>query len=187
MKNIAILASGNGSNAQAIIEYFKNSSAIKVAIVVTNNPEAGVIKIAHQHKIISAIVSKNFWGNEESMNKLLNSLNIDLVVLAGFLQLVPAFVIQKFPKRIINIHPALLPKHGGKGMYGKKVHEAVLAAKEAETGITIHFVNEKYDEGEVILQKKVPVDAADTAGGISEKVQQLEHEWLPKTIEQLLK
>jgi phosphoribosylglycinamide formyltransferase-1 len=187
MKNIAIFASGNGSNAQAIVEYFKNSVEVKVAIVVTNNPDAGVIKIAHQHKIISAIVSKSFLGNEESMNKLLNSLNIDLVVLAGFLQLVPAFLILKFPKRIINIHPALLPKHGGKGMYGKKVHQAVLAAKETETGITIHYVNDKYDEGEVILQQHVSLDATDTVETVAEKVQQLEHEWLPKTIEQLLK
>ena len=187
MQHISIFASGKGTNAQAIIEYFKNHSSIKIALVVTNNPEAGVIKIAHQHKIISAIASKNFLGNEESMNKLLGALNIECVVLAGFLQLVPAFLLQKFPKRIINIHPALLPKHGGKGMYGKKVHEAVLANKETETGITIHYVNEKYDEGEVILQKKIPVDSNDTPDSLSQKVQQLEHEWYPKTIEGLLK
>ena len=187
MKNIAIFASGKGSNAHAIIEYFKNHSSVKVALVVTNNPDAGVIKIAHQHKIISAIVSKNFLGNEESMNKLLNSVNIDLIVLAGFLQLVPSFLLQKFPKRVINIHPALLPKHGGKGMYGTKVHEAVLVAKELETGITIHYVNEKYDEGEVILQKKVSVESTDDVESISLKIQQFEHEWLPKTIEHLLK
>jgi len=187
MKNIAIFASGKGTNAQAIIEYFKNHSSVKVVLVVTNNPDAGVIKIAHQHKIISAIVSKNYFGNEESIHKLLNSLNIDLIVLAGFLQLIPAFLIQKFPKRIINIHPALLPKHGGKGMYGKKVHKAVLAAGEVETGITIHFVNEKYDEGEVILQKKISVEPNDNVESVSGKIQQLEHEWLPKTIEVLLK
>lgn len=187
MKHIAIFASGKGSNAQAIIEHFKNHSSIKVAFVVTNNPEAGVIKIAHQHKIMSAIVSKNFFGNEESMDKLLRSLNIDLIVLAGFLQLIPEFLIKKFPNRIINIHPALLPKHGGKGMYGKKVHEAVLTSKDSETGITIHYVNEKYDEGKVILQKQILLTSNDTVETVSEKIQQLEHEWLPKTIEELLK
>ncbi|HLP51926.1 MAG TPA: phosphoribosylglycinamide formyltransferase [Chitinophagales bacterium] len=186
MQHIAIFASGKGSNAQAIIEYFKNHPTIKVALVVTNNPDAGVIKIAHQHKIISAIVSKNFMGNEENMNKLLGALNIDLIVLAGYLQLIPAFLIKKFENRIINIHPALLPKHGGKGMYGKKVHEAVLTANDTETGITIHYVNERYDEGKAILQKAVAVGTTDNAETIAAKVQQLEHEWFPKTIEQLL-
>ena len=186
MKHIAIFASGNGSNAQAIIEYYKNHSSIKVALVVTNNPDAGVIKIAHQHKIISAIVSKEFLGNEEMMNRLLQAQQIEMIVLAGFLQLVPAFLLQKFPNRVINIHPALLPKHGGKGMYGNKVHEAVLANKETESGITIHYVNEKYDEGKVILQKQITVEANDTIESLAEKIQQLEHEWLPKIIEQLL-
>ena len=186
MKHIAIFASGNGSNAQAIIEYYKNHSSIKVALVVANNPEAGVIKIAHQHKIISAIVSKEFLGNEEMMNRLLQAQQIEMIVLAGFLQLVPAFLLQKFPNRVINIHPALLPKHGGKGMYGNKVHEAVLANKETESGITIHYVNEKYDEGKVILQKQITVEANDTIESLAEKIQQLEHEWLPKIIEQLL-
>ncbi|HLP21862.1 MAG TPA: phosphoribosylglycinamide formyltransferase [Chitinophagales bacterium] len=186
MQHIAIFASGKGSNAQAIIEYFNNHPTIKVALVVTNNPDAGVIKIAHQHKIISAIVGKNFMGNEENMNKLLGALNIDLLVLAGYLQLIPGFLIKKFENRIINIHPALLPKHGGKGMYGKKVHEAVLQARDAETGITIHYVNEKYDEGEAILQKSVSIDSTDNAEAVAAKVLQLEHEWYPKTIEKLL-
>ncbi len=187
MKHIAIFASGNGSNAQAIIDYFNNHVSIDVALVVTNNPDAGVIKIAHQQKIISAIVSRNFFGNEDSMNKLLNALNIEWIVLAGFLQLIPDFLLHKFPKRIVNIHPALLPKFGGKGMYGNKVHEAVLVNKESESGITIHYVNEKYDEGEVILQKKVLVDSNESAESLSKKVQHLEHEWYSKTIEQLLK
>ncbi len=186
MKHIAIFASGNGTNAQAIIEHFKHHPVVNVALVITNNPMAGVIKIAHQHKIISAIVSKDFFGNEEKMNKLLNTFNIDLIVLAGFLQLVPGFLLKKYPNRIINIHPALLPSHGGKGMYGKKVHEAVLAAKDAETGITIHYVNEKYDEGEIISQQRIEISNADTTESIAAKVQQLEHEWYPKTIENLL-
>jgi len=186
MKNIAIFASGKGSNAQAIIEHFKNHSAVKVVLVVSNNPDAGVIHVAHSSKIISAIISKDFFSNEEKMEQLLKSFNLDLIVLAGFLQLVPSFLLKKFPNRIVNIHPALLPKHGGKGMYGKKVHEAVLNSKDAETGITIHYVNEKYDEGKVIFQKKIAIEAADTVETLSQKVQQLEHEWFPKTIEQLL-
>ena len=186
MKHIAIFASGNGSNAEAIIEYFKSHSSVKVALVITNKPEAGVIKVAHGHKIISAIVSKNALHNPEIVGRILTALNIDWIVLAGFLQLIPDYLLQRYPQRIINIHPALLPKHGGKGMYGMKVHEAVLSNRDTETGITIHYVNEHYDEGEVILQKTTGVDATDTPEIIARKVQQLEHEWFPKTIEKLL-
>lgn len=186
MKQIAIFASGNGSNAAAIIEYFKTHAQVKVALVVTNNPDAGVIKIAHSNKIISAIVSKHALNDAEVLGRLLTALNIDMIVLAGFLQLVPGYLLQRYPERIVNIHPALLPKHGGKGMYGIKVHQAVLTANDTETGITIHFVNEHYDEGEIILQKTIAIDAADTPETIAHKVQQLEHEWYPKTIEKLL-
>jgi phosphoribosylglycinamide formyltransferase-1 len=186
MKHIAIFASGNGSNAQAIINYFTNHPSIKVALVVTNNPAAGVIDIAHKNKIISAIVSKKALNDEQQMMTLLNAQNIQFIVLAGFLQMVPVFLLQKFPKAIVNIHPAMLPKHGGKGMYGIKVHEAVVAAADTETGITIHYVNEHYDEGEVILQKPVPVSPADTPEQLAAKVLDLEHQWYPKTIEALL-
>lgn len=186
MKNIAIFASGNGTNAQAIIEHFKGSTQVNVVLVVSNNPSAGVIKIAHQHKIISAVVSKNFFGNEQSMEKLLGTFQLDLIVLAGFLQLIPPFLLSKFPNRIINIHPALLPKYGGKGMYGKHVHEKVLANNDTETGITIHYVNENYDEGKVISQQKISLAPSDTIESISAKVQQLEHQWYPKIIEQVL-
>lgn len=186
MKHIAIFASGNGSNAQAIINYFANHPGIKVALVVTNNPGAGVIEIAHKNKIISAIVSKKALNDEQQMMALLNAQNIQFIVLAGFLQMVPAFLLKKFPKAIVNIHPAMLPKHGGKGMYGIKVHEAVVAAADTETGITIHYVNEYYDEGEVILQKPVPVSPADTPEQLAAKVLDLEHQWYPKTIEALL-
>ena len=183
MKHIAIFASGNGTNAQAIIEYFQNHTAAKVALIVTNNPEAGVIKIAHSNKIISAIVTNEALRKPEVINRILDALNIELLVLAGFLQLVPDFLLKKYPHRIINIHPALLPKHGGKGMFGMKVHEAVLAAKETETGITIHYVNEKYDEGEIILQKKIAVEPNDNAELLSKKIHQLEHTWYPQVIE----
>ncbi|MES2619725.1 MAG: phosphoribosylglycinamide formyltransferase [Bacteroidota bacterium] len=186
MKHIAIFASGKGSNAQRIIEHFKNHSSIKVALVVTTNPEAGVIKTAHSNKVISAIVSKDFFNDAERMTRLLQSQHIDMIVLAGFLQLVPAFLLQQFPNRIVNIHPALLPKHGGKGMYGIKVHEAVCAGKETETGFTIHYVNERYDEGEVILQKQIAILPTDNPETLASRVQALEHEWFPKTIEQLL-
>jgi phosphoribosylglycinamide formyltransferase-1 len=186
MKNIAIFASGKGSNAQAIIEYFNGHPGIKVALIVTNNPFAGVIKVAHSNKIISAILTNEAFNNQELMLKVLNALEIELIVLAGFLQLVPPLLLEKFPNRVINIHPALLPKFGGKGMYGMKVHEAVLAAKEAETGITIHYVNEHYDEGQIIRQYTVPVSDKDNPESISKKVQALEHEWYPRTIEKLL-
>jgi phosphoribosylglycinamide formyltransferase 1 len=187
VKHIAIFASGKGTNAQSIIEYFKNHSSIKVALVVTNNPQAGVIKIAHSHKIISAIVSKEFLANEDKMLRLLQAQQIDLIVLAGFLQLIPSFLLARFPKKIINIHPALLPKHGGKGMYGLRVHEAVMANNESETGITIHYVNEQYDEGEVLVQQKIAISPVDTLETLSQRVLALEHEWYPRTIESLLK
>ncbi|HWB63860.1 MAG TPA: phosphoribosylglycinamide formyltransferase [Chitinophagales bacterium] len=186
MKNIAIFASGTGSNAAAIIDYFNGSPSVKVALVLTNNPDAGVIKIAHSQKILSAIITKDALQNETLLLKLLNAVNTDLIVLAGFMQLLPQFLIEKFPRRIINIHPALLPKFGGKGMYGGKVHQAVLAAKETETGFTIHYVNEHYDEGEIILQKKVPIDPNDNAETLTHKVQQLEHANYPQVIEKLL-
>jgi phosphoribosylglycinamide formyltransferase 1 len=187
MKHIAIFASGAGTNAQAIIEHFRHNPGIRVSLIVTNNPAAGVIKIAHSNKIISAIVTKEALQNESLILKLLEALNIDLIVLAGFLQLIPGFLLRQFPGRIINIHPALLPKFGGKGMYGMKVHEAVLAAGETETGISIHHVNEHYDEGEIIMQKKVEISAHDTPELVSKKIQALEHEWLPKAIESILK
>lgn len=186
MKNIAIFASGKGSNAEALIDYFRNHSQVNIALILTNNPEAGVIKIAHSNKIISAIVSKDALNNEEIVGRLLNALNIDMIVLAGFLQMVPTFLLKKYPNRIVNIHPALLPKFGGKGMYGLKVHEAVLGAHEKETGISIHYVNEHYDEGEVIFQKTISVEPTDNPESLSTKVLKLEHEWYPKTVEGLL-
>jgi phosphoribosylglycinamide formyltransferase-1 len=186
MKHIAIFASGTGTNAKAVIEHFRNHPSIRVSLIVTNNPAAGVIKIAHDNKIISAIVTKEALVDEELMTKLLGALNIEFIILAGFLQLLPAFLLQRFPKKIINIHPALLPKFGGKGMFGMKVFEEVLAAKEAETGITIHYVNERYDEGEVIVQQKIKITTGDTAETLSKRIQALEHQWLPKTVEIIL-
>lgn len=186
MKHIAIFASGDGTNAQAIIEYFNGHPIIKVSLVLTNNPRAGVLQIAHRHKIISAIVSKKALDDEETMSRLLGALEIDFIALAGFLQKVPDFLLHQFNYHIINIHPALLPKFGGKGMYGIKVHEAVINSRETESGITIHYVNEKYDDGEIILQKGIAIEETDTPHTLAAKVLVLEHEWYPKTIEQIL-
>lgn len=186
MKNIAIFASGAGSNAKAIIEYFKVHPTVRVALVVTNNPSAGVIQVAHENKIISAILSKDAMNTEQTVMALMKTQDIHFIALAGYLQMVPAFLLAKFPNKIVNIHPALLPKHGGKGMYGIKVHQAVLAAGDAETGITIHYVNEHYDEGKIISQKAIPVNAGETAETLAVRVLSLEHEWYPKTIEALL-
>lgn len=185
-KHIAIFASGRGSNAQAIIDYFKNNPTIKVALIVTNNKNAGVIQIAKDNRVPFDIVSPAELKEEATMLDLLDVYQIDLIVLAGFLLLVPAFLVHAYPDKIINIHPALLPKYGGKGMYGTKVHEAVLANKEQETGITIHYVNEHYDEGKYIAQFRCHVEPSDSAETISAKVHQLEHEQYPKEIEKLL-
>ena len=185
-KHIAIFASGRGSNARAIIDYFKDNATIKVALIVTNNKNAGVIQIAKDNRIPFDIISSTELKEEETILDLLDVYQIDLVVLAGFLLLIPAYLVKAYPNKIINIHPALLPKYGGKGMYGMKVHEAVIANKESETGITIHYVNEKYDEGEYIAQFRCHVEPSDSTEMIASKVHQLEHELYPRVIETLL-
>ena len=184
-KHIAIFASGKGSNAQAIIDHFKGNDTIKVALIVTNKKDAGAIQIAKENRIPFDIVSPKELQDEEMLD-MLDVYEIDLIVLAGFLLLVPAFLVKAYPNKIINIHPALLPAHGGKGMYGVRVHEAVLAAKDAETGITIHYVNEKYDDGEYIAQFRCHVEPDDNLETLAAKVHQLEHEHYPKVIETLL-
>jgi phosphoribosylglycinamide formyltransferase 1 len=186
MKNIAILASGEGSNSLKIIEHFRGSTKAQVALMISSRGDAPVVE-----KAMLAGVPVMVLGNKKEFTKpaftaFLKKQKIDLVVLAGFLTLLPDHLIKAFPNRIINIHPALLPKHGGKGMYGKKVHEAVLAAREKESGISIHYVNERFDEGEVIFQAKCAVDANDTPETLSRKVHALEHEHYPKVIESLL-
>jgi len=185
-KHIAIFASGKGSNAQAIIDHFKNNPVIKVALIITNNKNAGVIQIAKDNRIPFDIISSDELKEEETILDLLEVYQIDLIVLAGFLLLIPAYLVKAYPNKIINIHPALLPKYGGKGMYGMKVHEAVIANKETETGITIHYVNEKYDEGEYIAQFRCHVEPSDSAENVAAKVHQLEHEHYPIEIEKLL-
>jgi phosphoribosylglycinamide formyltransferase-1 len=186
LKNIIIFASGKGSNAQNIIEYFKNSAVISVALIVSNNAQAGVIQVANNNNIPYLIISKTETDKWVQQIISATSCNIDLVVLAGFLLQIPKNLIQHFPNKIVNIHPALLPKFGGKGMYGSKVHQAVIAANETESGITIHFVNEKYDEGKIIFQASCPITSTDTIQSLQTKIQQLEHEYFAKVVEDIL-
>ena len=186
-KRIAIFASGSGSNAQKIMEHFKYSDDAEVSLVLSNNPEAYVLQRADNFEIPSHIFDRNEFYQTDNVVDILKRLDIDLIVLAGFLWLVPENLLKAYPNKIINIHPALLPKHGGKGMYGDRVHKAVLAAGDEEHGITIHFVNENFDEGEVIYQGRFKVEKDDTLETIKFKGQQLEHLHYPKVVENLLK
>ena len=186
MRNIAIFASGTGSNARKIIEYFKTSARARVALVVSNKKDAGVLDIAREHNIPGRVIDRRMFYETEEVLDLLRRYKIDFVVLAGFLWLIPPYLVKSYHRRMVNIHPALLPKHGGKGMYGMRVHEAVKASGDSETGITIHFVNEHYDEGDFVFQERCRVDPADSPAGIARKVQQLEHRHFPEVIEQLI-
>jgi len=186
-KRIAIFASGSGSNAQKIMEHFKYADAAEVALVLSNNPEAYVLQRADNFEIPTHVFDRHDCYNTDELVNILKRLEIDLIVLAGFLWLVPENLLQHFPNKIINIHPSLLPKFGGKGMYGDRVHQAVLAANEEEHGITIHFVNERFDEGEIIHQSKFRIEPGDTLEKIKFKGQQLEHLHYPKVIENLIK
>lgn len=186
MKNIVIFASGAGSNAQKIIDHFRESGKAKVVLIVCNKPGAGVLQIAEREGIDSVLIDKDTFFRSDKYIQLLKDYHTDLVVLAGFLWKIPANLVQAFPGKIINIHPALLPKFGGKGMYGHFVHEAVIAAGEKESGITIHYVNEKYDDGEAILQERCEVTPEDTPETVAKKVQALEHQWFPVIVERLL-
>ena len=186
-KRIAIFASGSGSNAQKIMEHFKRSNDVEVSLILTNNSDAFVLQRADNFEIPSHIFDKKEFYESDKIVNLIKNLNIDLIVLAGFLWLVPQNLLKAFPNKIINIHPALLPKYGGKGMYGERVHLAVLEAKDPESGITIHFVNSEFDEGEIIHQSKFKIDKGDDLKMVKFKVQQLEHQHFPKVIEGLLK
>ncbi len=186
MKNIAIFASGAGSNAQKIIDHFKQSNIARVSLILCNKPGAGVLQIAEREGIPSVIIEKEPFFHSDHYIKVLQEARTDLIVLAGFLWKVPANLVQAFSNRIINIHPALLPKYGGKGMYGHFVHEAVIGAGEKESGITIHYVNEKYDDGATILQERCVILPEDTPASLAQKIQVLEHTWYPVIVERLL-
>ncbi|MDQ3111965.1 MAG: phosphoribosylglycinamide formyltransferase [Bacteroidota bacterium] len=191
MKRIAVFASGAGTNAKRLIEYFDPSTGSgrqngQVTLLVSNRADAGVVKIANDSGVETLIISKEHFFGDQSIVAGLKERGIDLIVLAGFLWLIPVAVIKAFPDRIVNIHPALLPKFGGKGMYGKKVHEAVLAAGEKESGITVHFVNEHFDEGEHIAQFSCVVNADDTVESLAARIQSLEHKHFAEVVEKLL-
>ena len=186
VKNIAILASGAGSNALKILEHFSDRMDIAVRLIVSNKQEAGVLNIAKVASIDTFIVTRDSFYSTTDLLVELDKRNIDFIVLAGFLWLIPSYLIQHYPDRIINIHPALLPKYGGKGMYGHFVHEAVHLAKETHSGITIHYVNEKYDEGSIVFQERCEIFPSDQPEDIARKVQVLEHSYYPTVIDQLV-
>lgn len=184
-KYIAIFASGSGSNAENIIRYFKNSDKFLFPIIISNKLDAFVHERAKKLGIPSVTFSREDFNQPEKILKLLDFYNIDFIVLAGFLLKISPDIIRAFPNKIINIHPALLPKYGGKGMYGHHVHEAVKLSGEKESGITIHFVNENYDEGNIISQVKCTIDENDSPDDIATKVHALEYEFFPKVIEEI--
>jgi formyltetrahydrofolate-dependent phosphoribosylglycinamide formyltransferase len=184
--NLAIFASGTGSNTKKIIEFFEASPFITVALIVSNKPEAGVLEIARANNISTLILEKERFFKGDAYEPVLKELGIDFIVLAGFLWKIPAHLIHIYPTAIINIHPALLPDFGGKGMYGSHVHEAVINAKKDKSGITIHFVDEHYDHGKHIFQATCPVLPSDTPETLANKIHQLEHEHFPRIIEEVV-
>jgi phosphoribosylglycinamide formyltransferase-1 len=183
---IAIFASGAGSNAEKIISHLKNHSSITVSLVVCNKPGAGVLAIATANKIPVLLIEKERFFRGDAYLPEMSSYGINFIVLAGFLWKIPEALIKTYPNKIINIHPALLPKYGGKGMYGMKVHEAVIAAGEKESGITIHYVNEHFDEGEPVFQASCSINETDTPESLAQKIHMLEHRHFPEVIEKLL-
>lgn len=185
MNNIAIFASGAGSNAQKIIEYFKKSTKVKVALIVCSNAKAGVLHIAARENIPVLLIEKEKF-KETGYAEEIEKYSISFIILAGFLWKIPSVLINAFPHKIINIHPALLPAYGGKGMYGHAVHAAVIASKDKVSGITIHYVDELYDHGKIIFQAVCDIDAMDTPESLARKIHQLEHEHYPKIIENIL-
>lgn len=185
MKKIVLFASGNGSNVENIIQYFKNNSNVSVVSVFTNNPHAKVLERAKNHNVHFDTFTKTELADGNVLKRIL-TLNPDLIVLAGFLLKFPESILREFSNKVINIHPALLPKYGGKGMYGNYVHQAILDNKEKETGITIHFVNENYDEGKCIFQKTISIENCSSASEIAAKVHQLEYKYFPKIIEKIV-
>jgi phosphoribosylglycinamide formyltransferase-1 len=186
MKNIVIFASGSGSNAENIADYFKDSKTVKITAVFTNNANAGVISKMEKFGIPCVVFTKEDFKSREYFTIKLYQYRPDLIVLAGFLWLIPNYLVNAYPNKIINIHPALLPKFGGKGMYGMHVHEAVKAANETETGITIHYVNSKFDDGKIIFQAKTILTEQDTPETIAQKIHELEMNNFPVEIEQIL-
>lgn len=186
MINVAIFASGSGTNAEKIIQHFQDNIQIQICLVLSNKADAGVHARAKKYGIKSLTYSRNDFNRSEVLLHTLKEHKIDFVVLAGFLLLIPEFLIQEYPNKIVNIHPALLPKFGGKGMYGSNVHKAVLAAKEKESGISIHLVNEHYDEGKIIFQSKFELAENETLESLEEKIHAEEYKHYPSVIEKTI-
>lgn len=184
--NIAIFASGTGSNAKKIIEHFANHPKIKISLVVSNNPSAKVLQIAADNKIPSLLIEKEKFFKGNAYIEELKNAGISFIVLAGFLWKIPQRLLHEFPDKIVNIHPALLPKYGGKGMFGDNVHKAVIAASEKQSGITIHFVDEQYDHGKTIFQATCEVNEKDTPETLAQKIHQLEHRYFSEILEKTI-
>ena len=184
--NIAIFVSGSGTNCENLIRYFAGSDSVNCALVVSNKPDAPALEKAQRLGVTTQVVTKEELNDEAVMMPLLQKYDIGFIVLAGFLPLIPDFLVEAYPRRIVNIHPSLLPKYGGKGMWGHHVHEAVKAAGETETGMTVHWVTPVCDGGDIIVQYKVALSPADTVDDIAEKEHQLEMKYFPKVIERLL-
>ncbi len=186
MHKIAIFASGAGTNAENIIRYFKNHKAVQISLVVSNKPQAGVLQVAGQAQIPTIVIEKDKFLRGDAYLPELTAAEIDFIVLAGFLWKIPDLLIRHYPGRMVNIHPALLPMYGGKGMYGKFVHEAVINAGDAKSGISIHLVDEEYDHGKTIFQATCPVDTMDTPETLAAKIHELEYLHYPVVLERLL-
>ncbi|HHM21584.1 MAG TPA: phosphoribosylglycinamide formyltransferase [Bacteroidetes bacterium] len=185
-KNIAVFASGTGSNAKKIIDHFKHHPRINVCLLVCNRPGAKVLEMAEEEGVPTLLINRNEFYKEKRILKKFKIYSVDFVVLAGFLWLVPGYLVKSYENRMINIHPALLPRYGGKGMYGMNVHRAVKESADRESGITIHYVNEQYDDGDIVFQKACSLSDTDTPETIAKKVQQLEHRYFPVVIENLI-
>lgn len=185
MHTLAIFASGAGSNTQKIIDHFKDHPHIRTELVVCNKPQAGVLHIAQQAGIPTLLLQKESFFSPASCTSELREKEIDFIILAGFLWKIPSVLVDAYPRRIINIHPALLPRYGGKGMYGSAVHEAVIRSGDRQSGITIHYVDDQYDHGATILQVRCPVEEHDTPETLAAKIHQLEYEYYPKVIEEI--
>ncbi|HXB11496.1 MAG TPA: phosphoribosylglycinamide formyltransferase [Bacteroidia bacterium] len=185
MIRLAIFASGEGTNAQSFIDYFKSSKEVVISLIVSGNSSAKVLERAANAGISSVVIDKDSFYNSNKVVDLIRE-KADFIVLAGFMWIIPENIIKAFPNKIVNIHPALLPKYGGKGMYGNKVHEAVIANHEKNSGITIHYVNEKYDEGKIIFQKECEVLTNDSPLTLAARVHELEHKYYPIAVEKML-
>jgi len=184
---LAIFASGSGTNTENIIQYFKDSDSITIELILSNKSDAYVLERAKNHNLKSSVFTKKQFLNSQDVLVLLEDLQIDFIILAGFLLLIPKSLIQKYPNKIINIHPSLLPKYGGKGMYGSNVHHAVIDNKETESGITIHLVNEIFDDGKILFQQNCNIDSSDSADSLAAKIHALEHAFFPSIIENYIR